>query len=119
MIPGVNETFDKLKRIHASKNTDYSESNDPFSNFTFAEHVSNIFKSARDKVYATMIGIKLARLSIVLYKSPNHESVEDTFDDAIVYLTIWKADYMSRGKPDIRSITEAATLRETKVNEHP
>ena len=114
MIPGVNETFDQLKRIHNSKNVDYSEVNDPFSNFSFAESIANVFKSSRDKIYATMIGIKLARLSIVLYKSPNNESVEDTFNDTIVYLAIWKADYIQRNKIPTRQATELATIRETK-----
>jgi hypothetical protein len=56
--------------------------------------------------------LKLARLATVLYKPVSNESVEDTFDDLIVYATIWKCDYMSRqnGKP----ISDLHTIRETK-----
>jgi hypothetical protein len=114
VIPGVMETYDKLKTLHRLKNDDYAGDNGPFFNFEFAETVGAIFKGARDKVYAIVIGVKLARLSVVLYKQATNESVEDTFDDMINYATIWKSDWQSRNKKSIRSITEAETIRETK-----
>jgi len=114
LIPGVIETLDKLKTLHKTKNDDYAGNYGPFFNFDFAEQVSSFFKDSRDRVYAVMIGIKLARLSVVLTKAPNHESVEDTFDDCILYMTIWKSDYMNRNKTPIRELVEKATLRETK-----
>lgn len=112
-IPGVVETYEYLKNLHRSKNDDYAGDKGPFFNFEFAEYVGAIFKGTRDRVYAIMIGIKLARLAIVMYKTANHESVEDTFNDLINYACIWKADYMDRNKPSIRSLTEASTIRET------
>jgi hypothetical protein len=115
VIPGVVETFEKLIKLHRSKNDDYSGDNEPFYNFDFAEYIASLFKGAKDKVYVTQIAIKLARLSVVLYKStPNNESVEDTFDDLICFGALWKANWMSRNKPQIRQITEASTIRETK-----
>ena len=114
LIPGVVETYEKLKNLHRIKNDDYAGDNGPFFNFEFAEYVGSIFKGTRDKVYAVMIGIKLARLSVVMYKKANNESVEDTFDDLINYACIWKADYVNRGKPTIREIVEMETVRETK-----
>jgi hypothetical protein len=119
LIPGVVETYERLKTLHRSKNDDYAGEKGPFFNFEFAEAIGDVFKGARDRVYAIMIGIKLARLAVVLYKTANHESVEDTFDDLINYSCIWKADYMSRIKPSVRQIVERETVRETPVNEHP
>ena len=114
VIPGVIETYDKLKQLHRTKNDDYAGENGAFFNFEFAEKVGEIFKGARDKVYAIAIGIKLARLSVVIYKQTNHETVEDTFDDLINYSCIWKADYLSRRAN--KHISEVATIRETKGN---
>lgn len=115
VVPGVVETFEKLIKLHRAKNDDYSGENEPFFNFNFAEYVASLFKGVKDKVYVTQIAIKLARLSVVLYKTtPNNESVEDTFDDLITYSALWKADYMNRTKPAIRSKVEEATVRETK-----
>ena len=113
LIPGVLETFEKLGRLHKTKNDDYSGDKGSFFNFDFAEFVSSHFTSARDKVYATMVGIKLARLAVVMARNKvNHESTEDTFDDLILYCTIWKSDYMGRTKP-IHHKVDVATVRET------
>ena len=113
LIPGVLETFEKLGRLHKTKNDDYAGEKGPFFNFDFAEYVSSVFASARDKVYAAIVGIKLARLAVVMAKKAvNHESIEDTFDDLILYCTIWKSDYMGRTRP-IHHKVDAATIRET------
>lgn len=117
-IPGVTSTFDKLVKLHKLKNDDYTGEHGAFFNFDFAEYFSGLFKTGKDKVYAVMIGIKLARLSVVLTKAPNNETVEDTFDDAIVYMAIWKADYMGRKTlADVRHDRVASlTVRETPFN---
>jgi hypothetical protein len=113
LIPGVLETFEKLGRLHKTKNDDYAGDKGAFFNFEFADYVSSFFIKARDKVYATMMGIKLARLAVVLTSDKvNHESVEDTFDDMILYATIWKSDYMARVK-GYHPKVEVATIRET------
>lgn len=98
-IPSVIETFDKLKELHIKKNQDYTgNSSDPFFNFNVATYIHSLFNNERDKTFATMIGIKLGRISALLNsgKSPNNESVMDSFDDAIVYLALWKADLINR-----------------------
>jgi hypothetical protein len=117
-IPGVVSTFDKLVKLHKLKNDDYTGDNGVFFNFDFAEYLSSLFKNARDKVYAVMLGIKLARLSVVLTKTPNNETVEDTFDDAIVYMAIWKADFTSRKSPaEVRhDRVNSVTIRETPLD---
>src|SRR3954471_15957747 len=98
-IPGVVETFDKLKELHIRKNQDYTgKSEDSFFNFRVASQLTRIFKMNDDKVYSTMVGIKLGRLAALLNSEarPNHESVLDSFDDLIVYAAIWKSDVKQR-----------------------
>ena len=114
VIPGVVETYDKLKELHRLKNDDYSGDNGPFYNFEFCDYVSSLFKNSRDKVYAVFVAVKLARLSVVLTKQAKNEAVEDSFDDMINFACIWKADYLSRIKPQIRKIVEDTTVRESR-----
>ena len=93
-IPGVVETFDKLKELHLKKNQDYTgTSQNPYFNLDVAESLHSLFKNDADKVYATMLGIKLGRIAELLNSrnTANHESVEDSFDDLIVYSAIWKS----------------------------
>lgn len=100
-IPEVIETFDKLKELHIKKNQDYTgESPDPFFNFNVSTDIHSLFKNEQDKTYATMIGIKLGRISALLNsgKEPNNESLLDSFDDLIVYTALWKANLMRRTK---------------------
>ena len=92
------ETFKRLTKLHQTKNDDYCGDRGPYFNFEFADTFKNLFSNSRDKVYATIVGVKLARLSVTLSKATNHESTEDTFDDLIVYFAIWKADYINRNK---------------------
>ena len=93
-IPGVLETFERLKKLHVDKNDDYATEVDPFFNFNEAEHIASLFNGDKDKVYATMVAIKLSRLAVLLNsgKDAVNESVLDSFDDAIVYMAIWRAD---------------------------
>lgn len=100
MIKELIETFDALKELHIKKNEDYTgKSINPFFNFAVAEQVASLFGDDRDKVFATMVGIKLGRISALLNsgKPPNNESLLDSFDDLIVYAAIWKADIQRRG----------------------
>lgn len=99
MIPGVKETLTKLVKLHERKNIDYAGEQGAFFNFDFSKNFSKLFNHARDKVYAVLIGIKLARLVVLLNKGgeAQNEPIEDSFDDCITYLAIWKSDYV-RGK---------------------
>jgi len=101
-IPGVKETFTKLIKLHEKKNDDYAGEQGPFFNFDFARNLAALFTNARDKVYAVIIGVKIARLVVLLNRGgkASNESVEDTFDDLIVYATIWKSDYVRSKKAD-------------------
>jgi len=103
MIPGVKETFTKLIKLHEKKNADYAGEQGAFFNFEFSRDFAKLFKRSRDKVYAILIGIKLARFVVLLNKggAAKNEPVEDSFDDCITYLAIWKSDYMrSRDSDD-------------------
>ncbi len=94
-IPGMIDTFDKLKELHRKKNDDYAGTNGPFFNFKFAQDLIGYFRADRDKIFVTQIGIKLARLSVLLdSREPKNESIEDSFDDLINYCAIWKCSYL-------------------------
>ena len=97
-IPGVIQTLERLKKLHEDKNADYSPKGEPFYNFNKAQFLVGLFHSDRDKVFACMVGIKLARIAVLLNsgKAAIHESVLDSFDDLIVYATIWRSDIDSR-----------------------
>lgn len=113
-IPGFIDTMNKAIDTHKRKNDDYTGNNDAFFNFAFCDFVSSLFQNSRDKVYAVFIAVKLARLSVVLSKSALNESVEDSFDDLIVYAGIWKSDYMMRNKKVTSNPSDLATIRESK-----
>lgn len=99
MIQEVIDTLSQLKELHIRKNQDYSgDSPDPFFNFNVAVDIETLFDSERDKVFATMVGIKIGRISAILNsgKTPNNESLLDSFDDLIMYAALWKADVTRR-----------------------
>lgn len=112
IIPHFTDTLTKAIDIHKRKNDDYSGDFGPFFNFNFCEYVSTLFQNTKDKVYAVFIAVKLARLAVTLSKPALNESVEDSFDDLIVYATIWKCDYMERNKKP--NISDSYIVRETK-----
>lgn len=66
------------------KMEDYSEDNDPFSNFRFAAQAAGV---TVEQVFLVLMGVKLARLKELLTtgKVPNNESVTDTLGDDANY----------------------------------
>lgn len=95
-----NPRFDSLLTLmgemHDKKNEDYAEAGNPYSNFESAASVAEGF-DGEDAVFATLIGVKLARLRELLStdKVPNNESVEDTFLDLAVYTALWSSYRMA------------------------
>lgn len=89
----------KALSILSQKRQDYTTSS-RYENFGRAATISSWFVNDADKVYATLIGVKLARLASLLGrdKTPNNESIEDTFKDLINYAALWGADNASRVK---------------------
>ena len=89
--PKFLKLLDEMKEIHNKKNDDYAE-NDPYDNFTFAARLAERFDDPVDKVFVTLIGIKLCRLAVLTRKgkgAPNNESILDTRRDLAVYAAIW------------------------------
>lgn len=106
VIPEFINALSLMEQIHKTKNEDYADPSNAFSNFDVQEYISGLFKDPRDKVFATMFAVKLARLATLLNKSaePNHESTEDTFIDGANYLLLWRADRIRRrSKREIRT----------------
>lgn len=92
----IEEMFRKCLDIQKSKSQDYT-SNPLISrheNFNRSRIIISWFKKDRDKVYATLIGTKMARLASLLSsdRTPNNESIEDNFLDIINYFSLWAED---------------------------
>jgi len=91
-IKQLPEILKKIQEIHERKNKDYAQADDPFSNFKRASIIASWFDDPIDKVFATLTGIKLARLAELLNgKTPLHESIDDSFLDKNTYGVIWQA----------------------------
>ena len=89
----IERLADEMKDMFASKNADYAGKAGRYSNFERAAIIAEWFEDPIDKVFATMLGIKLARLAILKApgKTPNNESVEDSHADFFTYAAIWAA----------------------------
>jgi hypothetical protein len=90
--PRFEMLLDEMRQLHFLKNADYARSDDPMSNFKEAAEVARGFTGV-DAVFASLIGIKLARLRELTSagKTPNNESVGDTRRDLAMYATLWAA----------------------------
>lgn len=93
VIMTPKELLDSCASILDAKAQDYTTDMkvDRFENFTRAAVVGSWFADDRDKVYATLITVKLARLASLLgrEKTPNNESILDTFKDLVNYSALW------------------------------
>lgn len=81
----------QMADVHTTKSHDYAKTDNIFSNFEFAAALADEFPEGPDHVFATMLGIKLARLAELLkqQKTPKHEPIEDTFLDLCTYGVLW------------------------------
>jgi hypothetical protein len=86
--PDFDAVLAQMESIHDSKNEDYAAGNNPYSNF---EGTAAITGQSVDKVFQTMIGIKMERLKQLVGtdKEPNYESIDDTILDLANYAAIW------------------------------
>lgn len=79
--------------IHKKKSQDYTTdaATNPMENFERCALVASWFRDDIDKVFTTLITVKLARLAVLLSteRTPNNESIEDTFIDLITYSALW------------------------------
>jgi hypothetical protein len=100
----------EIAELHDRKNSDYAADDNPYSNFEFAAAVAKDFADPVDRVFATMMGIKLARLAQLRSgKDPLNEPVADTFRDLANYAVIW-ASYWD--KPFVKPCPCLADLTE-------
>jgi hypothetical protein len=93
--PHFGALLERMLETHEKKSHDYASDANVYSNFEYAERLSAPFTGVH-KVFATMVGIKLARLGELLSgKTPKNESIFDSFLDLCTYACIWAAYYMS------------------------
>lgn len=103
--PEYIQLLEKMKDVHEKKSRDYAKDSNVFSNFEFAARLSEPFSDPVDRVFSTLIGVKIARLQELLFvspggeqKIPNNESIEDSFLDATNYFAIWTSYHMKKAK---------------------
>lgn len=89
--PRYDALLGVLRDLHDAKAHDYAQAANPYSNFEYAAAVSARFTDPVDRVFATMLGIKLARLAELTStgKTPQNESLQDTRRDLANYALIW------------------------------
>lgn len=101
--PKFHELLKKMGEIHDKKSHDYASTENPFQNFERSSEIVSWFKSDNDKVFAAIIGIKLARLSELLNgKEPQNESIEDSFIDCANYVLLWASSHSSTETEGLR-----------------
>lgn len=101
--PRFNRALQRMQETHDAKSHDYATDVNPYANFDFAQTVAARFQAPHDHVFATMVGIKLARLGELLGrgKTPKHESIDDSFLDLANYVVLWWTSYQrDRGLAD-------------------
>lgn len=94
-LQDAQQLLNKCLQLLASKNHDYSETQDAFANFKLAAHIAGI---PTEQTLLTLLGMKLARLNQLLgkNKSPKHEAVEDTLMDIINYTLLLRGILQER-----------------------
>lgn len=86
----IKDVCQKMLDIHERKSHDYAQEGNKFSNFERASIISSWFNDPTDRVFATLIGIKLARLAELLNgKEALNEPTEDSFIDCANYVALW------------------------------
>lgn len=83
--------LDQIRALHAKKAADYATAGNPYSNFERAAFIASFFSDPVDKVFATLIGVKLARIGELTEpgRIANNESLDDSFLDLTNYAAIW------------------------------
>ena len=85
--------LEEIKALHARKKADYAQGGNPYSNFERAGEIASWFQDPVDRTFATLIGVKLARIAELTIpgRKPNNESLDDSFVDLTNYCAIWTA----------------------------
>lgn len=86
-----SKIMNQMIEIHDSKNHDYTEKRWD-ENFLRMAVIGEWFNDPVHKTFAIMIGVKLARLAVLLNgKTPNNESIEDSGVDLANYAVLFAA----------------------------
>lgn len=99
--PAFEAHLERMRALHEKKNEDYAEDTDPYSNFRLAATIADV---SVDTVFRVLIGVKIARLNVLLRKledagdDPNFESIDDTVLDLSIYSALW-ASWRSGAAP--------------------
>ena len=101
--PRFSMLLHEMSELHDKKNFDYADDDNPYSNFEFAAKVAEGFTGI-DAVFASLIGVKLARLKELTAKgkTPNNESINDTRVDLAMYATLWASHSLPFSYDDSR-----------------
>lgn len=85
----------EMQEMHDRKSQDYANDTNRYQNFEIAGALGAMFKDPVDVAFATLIGVKLARLGELRGKgkTPNNEGIADTHLDLSVYATLWASYY--------------------------
>lgn len=96
--PRFSAALHRMEEVHNAKSHDYATDDNRYANFEFAEALVARFDDPHDQVFATMVGIKLARLGELLGggKTPKYESIDDSFLDLANYVVLWWSSYQRR-----------------------
>lgn len=99
-IPTFLQLLETMRETHEKKNADYSDGDDRFSNFNFSAELIKHFNDPIDQVFAGIIGIKLGRISALRNsgKTPNNESLLDSYIDLTNYCGLWYAYHAEADK---------------------
>ena len=86
--PKFHALLAQMAELHDKKNADYAHDGNPYSNF---EQAAATAGCSVNTVFAVLIGIKLARLQVLLTtgKEANNESIQDSRLDLAVYSALW------------------------------
>lgn len=93
--PDFERLLEEMRALHQRKNEDYAREDDPLSNFRFAAWLAEGFADPLDRTFATLLGVKLARIQQLTCPgagAPNFESLADSFRDLATYAAIWAAE---------------------------
>jgi len=88
----ANDFFEKATALLETKNKDYANENDVFSNFDKLAQIAKILDlDVRKKEHGALYSIvdKLIRIRNLENKKPNHESVKDSCLDGVNYFVLY------------------------------
>jgi hypothetical protein len=95
-----SQLLDEIKALHSRKAADYATGHDPYSNFRYAACVAEPFTDPVDRVFATLLGVKLARIAELRQpgRVVRNEPLDDSFVDLTNYAAIWASYRRDEGK---------------------